>query len=269
MRAHRPAARPRTRRAWAGIPTRRPPPWPGNSGRMGAGAASTAAISSVVVAWRSFAATHAGLATALRNPTFARAGRHAPPQHRTRPQIVGVPPVRPLRTWRGRRGSTGTKCRWPAAPTPPGQTVPLGHALAGAVGSDGRRLQVCPHCCMEPEGGTETQQSGGSSSLGGRQKASNRVFVPPIGPFGCPSGASWTGDRPMQQCPLRSAYRGVTRLGTPLVGRSVMWLVYRGSPGGAENSKSRTSTARAITDSSIEKCCPMHPRGPPPNGYHA
>src|SRR6266487_2476170 len=47
---------------------------------------------------RPFAATHAGLATALTNPTFARAGRHAPPQDRTQPQIMGVPPVRPLRS---------------------------------------------------------------------------------------------------------------------------------------------------------------------------
>ncbi len=54
-------------------------------------------------------------------------------------------------------------------------------------------ITLIRHCCIEPEGGTETQQSGGSSSLGGRQKASNRVSVPPIGPFGCPSGASWTG----------------------------------------------------------------------------
>lgn len=77
------------------------------------------------------------------------------------------------------------------------------------------------------------------------------------------------GDWQSSEPTLRSAYRGVTRLGMPWVGRSVMWLVYRGSPGGAENSKSRTSTARAITDSSIEKCCPMHPRGPPPNGHHA
>jgi hypothetical protein len=42
------------------------------SRKNGRGATSTAAISSGVVAWRSFSATHAGLATALTNPTFAR-----------------------------------------------------------------------------------------------------------------------------------------------------------------------------------------------------
>jgi transposase len=49
------------------------------------------------------------------------------------------------------------------------------------------------HCCIEPEGVTETQKSGGSSSLGRRQKASNCPIVPTIRRFEYRSGGSRAG----------------------------------------------------------------------------
>ena len=64
------------------------------------------------------------------------------------------------------------------------------------------------------------------------------------GDGGCGRDSLWPVGRPWS-LGCRRAYRAVTRLGTPWVGRSVMWLVRAGSPGGAANWKSRTSAAGA------------------------
>jgi hypothetical protein len=62
----------------------------------------------------------------------------------------------------------GQQRREPLHPPVDGDAVNLDAALGE---------QFLWHCCIEPEGGTKTQQSGGSSSWEGAKKGSNGSIV--------------------------------------------------------------------------------------------